>query len=84
MEPRANVNRPTDKLAQLNDPGESFKNPGQLEFVRQFVRTVRDALGKTIDRDQAAPHLHLTSPAGKVFKVTVRDDGSIGTQHIRG
>lgn len=84
LAPRANVSRVAGPLDQLNDPGESFKNPGQLEFVRTLVRMLKDAFGKVLMRDQAAPYFHLLSPGGKAYKITVSDDGAIHAEYIQG
>jgi hypothetical protein len=81
---RGNVARVAGPLDQLNDPGEVFKNPGQLEFVRTLVRMLKDGFGRVLSRDQAAPYFHLLSPSGKAYRVTVSDDGQITAEYVQG
>lgn len=81
---RQNASRVAGPLDQLNDPGEVFKNPGQLEFVRTLVRMLKDGFSRVILRDQATPFFHLLSPSGKAYRVTVTDDGQIAAEYIQG
>lgn len=79
---RQNAARPADPLAQLNDPGEVFRNPSQVEFIRTLIQFVRDAFSRTIFRDQAAPDIMLLAPSGQSFRVTVGDDGTLRTEPV--
>jgi hypothetical protein len=81
---RGNVSLPAGPLDQLNDPGEVFRNPAQVEFVRTLVRFIRNGFSRSVMRDQAAPSILLASPGGRVFKVTVSDDGEVATEHVQG
>jgi hypothetical protein len=81
---RQNAARVAGPLDQLNDPGEVFKNPGQLEFVRTLVRMLKDGFSRVILRDQAVNYFHLLSPSGKAYRVTVTDDGQITAEYIQG
>jgi hypothetical protein len=81
---RGNVAQPAGPLDQLNDPGEVFRNPVQVEFIRTLVRFVRNGFGRAVMRDQAAPSILLASPAGRVFKVTVSEDGQVTAEYVQG
>jgi hypothetical protein len=81
---RQNTPQITGPLDALNDPGESFKNPTQLEFVRTLISALKVAFQRTISRDQAAPYFHLQAPTGEVWKVTVNAAGALGTTRVRG
>jgi hypothetical protein len=76
---RTNAPRPTGPLDLLNDPGESFKNPTQLEFVRTLIATLKLALARMIYRDQATPYIHLQAPTGEVYRVEVDAAGVVRT-----
>jgi hypothetical protein len=82
--PRGNNPVVAGPLDQLNDPGEVFRNPGQLEFVRNLVRLLKDAFGKAVIRDQASPFIHLQAPNGGVYKVSVGDTGALRVEYVRG
>jgi len=81
---RQNTPQAADPLQRLNDPADVFKNVGQLEFIRFFLRLLRDALGKAIYRDQSTPHITMISPGGKSYRVTVDEAGALKTEYIRG
>ena len=79
-------NRPiaVDRLAGLNDPAEIFKNPQQLLFIRSLVEVIRGIVTDAVVKDEASPHLHLTSSGGKVYKITALDDGTLEVLHVQG
>jgi hypothetical protein len=81
---RQNAAQPADPLGQLNDPAEAFKNPAQIEFFRVFLRLLRTALAKMVQRDQAATHVTLVSPGGKSYVVRVNETGALVTEYVRG
>jgi hypothetical protein len=82
--PRQNAPAPAGALDPLNDPGEVFKNTSQVEFIRTLVRLLAEAFSRVVFRDQAAPHVHLISPSGKVYKLSVTDAGAMSVSYVRG
>lgn len=81
---RQNSSRPIDPLAELNDPEAVFRDPGQLQFMRTLVNTIRRVFSAMIRYDQAAPQIILTSPNGTAYIVTVGDDGVLTARTARG
>lgn len=81
---RGNIPTVAGPLDNIADPGESFRPQHQAEYLRQFLRLVKMALSKVIHRDQAAPHFHLVSVGGKVYRVRVDETGTLVTEYVRG
>ncbi len=80
---RQNAQIPVDRLAQLNDPADVFKNPAQLGFIRVLVDVIRGMARDFIGRDTATPHFMLLSPNGTAYRVTVSDTGVLTTENAR-
>jgi len=83
--PLRRQNKPTavDRLAQLNDPGEIFKNPQSLAFFRQFIEIVREMAKDTIYRNAATTAVLLTAPNGTVYEISANDNGSLKVVNVR-
>jgi hypothetical protein len=81
--PRSGYALPIDPLNELGDPAQAFKNPDQLQYVRQLVDIIRTQFGKAVTRDTAVPFFYLQSPGGKTFRVTVADDGTLTATDAR-
>lgn len=81
---RGNVARPTSPLDNLPDPGDAFRAPLQLDYLRRLDRALKGAFSRVVFRDQGTPDFMLTSPSGKVYRVTVNESGTLTTEYIRG
>lgn len=81
---RQGVVQPVDRLAQLNDPADAFKNPAQLGFMRVLVEALRRMSTDFISRDTASTHIMLLSPNGTAYRVTVSDAGVVTAVNARG
>ena len=81
--PRSGYALPVDPLNELGNPEQAFKNPDQLQFMRQFIDIIRTQFSKFVSRDVAAPFITLQSPSGKSFRITVNDDGTISATNAR-
>ncbi len=80
---RQNIQAPVDRLAQLNDPTDVFKNPSQLGFIRGLVDVLRGMARDFISRDTATTHFILLSPNGTAYRVTVSDAGALVVANAR-
>lgn len=73
-----------NRFAELNDPGDVFKNPTQLLFMRTLLDIVKRAFADFISMNTANPQFMLISPAGKIYKITIDDAGVLQSEYIRG
>jgi hypothetical protein len=48
------------------------------------VALLRRYLGQAVPLQEAVPGLYLQSPNGKVYKVTIADDGTLSAVHVQG
>lgn len=81
--PRSGFALPVDPLNELGNPEQAFRNPDQLQFMRQLIDIIRTQFGKFVARDVASPYIMLQSPGGNTFRVTVSDDGKITATNAR-
>lgn len=81
---RGNVQQAAGPLDQLRDPGEVFKIPVQVEFVRTLVQFLKTGFSRCVMRDQATSAILMLSPGGKVHSLTVADDGTVTATYVRG
>ncbi len=72
-----------DRFVELNDPGEVFKNPYTLLFMRTFINIVKRIANTAVYSDTAAPAIILQSPNGTAYRVTVDDAGTLQVVNAR-
>ena len=54
--------------------------PGPLSiYLTSLVEVIRRSFAPLISKDEAAPRVMLLSPSGKVYNLTVKDDGTLQT-----
>jgi hypothetical protein len=83
MSLRENQTRRVDRLTALNDPGEAFKNPAQLGFIRTLVDIIRRMSNEFVSQETASPFFLLQAPGGVVYRVTVNDAGALVVTNAR-
>lgn len=80
---RENARREVDEFSSLNDPGEVFKNPQQLQFVRTPIDVLRRVVANMVRWDRAAPQIILSAPDGGSWIVTVDNAGNLTAVNAR-
>jgi len=80
---RENARQEVDEFISLNDPGEIFKNPQQLQFIRTLIDVLRRVVANVVRWDRAAPQVILSAPDGGAWIVTVANDGTLTTRNAR-
>ena len=83
MSLRENTPIQSDLFQSLNDPGDVFKNPEQLRFVRTLIDILRRAFINAVRSNQAVPSIILTAPNGTSWVVEVGDTGALSTRNAR-
>jgi hypothetical protein len=81
--PRSGYALPVDLLNELGDPGDAFKSPTQLQFLRTLISIIRAQFGKSVTTETAVGFIYLRSPNGNTFRVTVGDDGTLQATNAR-
>jgi hypothetical protein len=69
----------SDPLELLKNPEKVFKNPQQLEFMRELINVIQAMNRNLVHHDRAAPHIILVSPDGISYNVSVDDLGVLQT-----
>ena len=80
---RENARREVDEFTSLNDPGEIFKNPQQLQFIRTLIDVLRRVVANMVRWDRAAPQIILSDPDGGSWIVTVDANGNLTARNAR-
>lgn len=56
----------------------------QTGFMARVLEALRVNFGNVVGKTEAVPALYLLSPAGKVYRITVTDNGVVTSTYVSG
>ncbi|NNM74744.1 hypothetical protein HJG44_20495 [Enterovirga sp. DB1703] len=71
---------PSPNIINLPSPPDRYERA----WMARLLESLRQNIADRLSAQTANGAIFLSSPAGKTFRVTVRDDGTLQTEHVNG